>query len=57
MLVSDGGLYLVDYAGCIGVKYNESGNSPTLADRCVKLRQKAQLMRPLQWPRREAMKP
>lgn len=43
MLVSDGGLYLVDYAGCIGVKYNESGNSPTLADRCMKLRQKTQL--------------
>lgn len=39
MLVSDGGLYLVDYAGCLGVEYNESGPSPTLTDRCMELRQ------------------
>lgn len=43
MLVSDGGLYRVDCAACIGVEYNESGTSPTLANRCVKLRQGEQL--------------
>lgn len=41
-MVSDGGLYLVDYVGCLGVEYNESGTSPTLTDRCMELRQELQ---------------